>query len=40
MDTTLSTEEVLGEDIPLNEPEILMWIDGVLKEQYEAIGEN
>ncbi len=32
--------EVLGEDIPLSEPEILMWIDGVLKEQYEAIGEN
>ena len=29
--------EVLGEDIPLNEPEILAWIDGTLREQYEAI---
>lgn len=26
--------EVLGE-VPLNEPEILMWIDGSLREQYE-----
>ncbi len=30
-------KEVLGEDIPLNEPEILAWIDGTLREQYEAI---
>lgn len=30
--------EVLGADIPLNEPEILMWIDGTLREQYQAIG--
>ncbi len=29
--------EVLGEDIPLNEPEILAWIDGTLREQYEAL---
>lgn len=29
--------EVLGEDIPLNEPEILAWIDGTLREQYEAM---
>ena len=26
---------VLGEDIPLSEPEILMWIDGSLREQYQ-----
>ena len=32
--------EVLGEEIPLSEPEILMWIDGTLREQYEAIGET
>ncbi|MBE6612533.1 MAG: sensor histidine kinase [Ruminococcaceae bacterium] len=30
--------EELGEEIPLNEPEILMWIDGYLHEQYEAVG--
>ena len=29
--------EVLGEDIPLNEPEILMWIDGNLREQYAEL---
>ena len=29
--------EVLGEEIPLNEPEILMWIDGTLREQYEEL---
>ena len=26
---------VLGEEIPLSEPEILMWIDGNLREQYQ-----
>ena len=34
----LSCEElraVLGEEIPLSEPEILMWIDGNLREQYQ-----
>lgn len=29
--------EVLGDDIPLNEPEILSWIGGTLEEQYEAL---
>lgn len=28
--------EVLG-DVPLNEPEVLMWIDGYLREQYAEI---
>ena len=38
-DVKLSCAElkaVLG-DIPLNEPEILLWIDENLREQYEAI---
>ena len=26
--------EVLGDDVPLSEPEVLMWIDGYLTEQY------
>lgn len=28
--------EVLGEDVPLNEPEVLMWIEESLREQYEG----
>ena len=31
---------VLGEEIPLSEPEILLWIEGNLREQYEAIQSN
>lgn len=27
-------KEVLGEDVPLSEPEVLMWIGGYLEEQY------
>ncbi len=37
---TLSTAEIrqiLGEDISLAEPEILLWIEGNLREQYESI---
>lgn len=29
--------EVLGDDVPLSEPEVLMWIGGYLEEQYDAI---
>ncbi len=35
--STAEIREILGEDISLNEPEILMWIEGNLREQYEAI---
>ena len=31
--------EVLG-DVPLNEPEVLMWIDGYLREQYSGEAEE
>ena len=27
--------QVLGEDVPLSQPEVLMWIDGYLMEQYQ-----
>ncbi len=32
-------KEVLG-DVPLNEPEVLMWIDGYLREQYSGETEE
>ena len=32
---TKELRQVLGEDIPLNEPEILRWIGDYLREQYE-----
>lgn len=38
-EVTLSCAElrgILGE-VPLNEPEVLLWIDGYLREQYESI---
>lgn len=32
--------EMLGDEIPLSEPEILMWIDGYLREQYAEMREK
>ncbi len=34
---TAEIRQILGEDISLAEPEILAWIEGNLREQYEAI---
>ena len=31
---------ILGEEIPLNEPDILEWIGGYLTEQYEALKQD
>ena len=35
--STAEIRQVLGEDISLAEPEILSWIEGNLREQYESI---
>lgn len=32
---TRSFKEVLGEDVPLDNPDVLMWIKGYLEEQYK-----
>ena len=40
---TLDTRElrqVLGEDVPLSDPEVVEWIDGFLREQTDALGET
>ena len=34
---TREMREILGADIPLNDPEILQWIVGNLEEQYKNI---
>lgn len=34
---TREMREILGADIPLNDPEILQWIEGNLEEQYKNI---
>ena len=34
---TREMREILGADIPLNDPEILQWIEGHLEEQYKNI---
>ena len=35
--STAALREILGEDISLAEPEILMWIEGNLREQYQSL---
>ena len=35
--STAALREILGEDISLAEPEILMWIEGNLREQYKSL---
>ena len=34
---TRDIREVLGEDVPLNEYEVIKWIEESLKEQYEDL---
>ena len=34
--STAAIREILGEGISLAEPEILMWIEGNLREQYQS----
>ena len=37
---TRELREILGDDVPLNEYEVIRWIEDYLKEQYEGPSEE